>query len=93
MISGKELFDWLNKIALDKMLHFVCGLLVAQVAFVCLGFALPKWACIVLSVVAVAVVGGLKELVDVKYGVPSWKDFVATMMGAIVELPIMMLWN
>lgn len=90
----KRLKTFLYGLKADKYLHCFAGMVVAQVAYVLLAIALPKWACMVLSVVAVAVVGGLKELVDVKYGVPSWKDFVATMTGAIVELPIMlMLWN
>ena len=90
----KRMKTFLYGLKADKYLHCFAGMVVAQVAYGLLAIALPKWACMVLSVVVVAVVGGLKELVDVKYGVPSWKDFVATVTGAIVELPIMlMLWN
>lgn len=87
----KRLVQWIYGLKADKYLHCFAGMVVAQVAYVLLAIALPKWACMVLSVVAVAVIGGVKELVDVKYGVPSWKDFVATVTGAFVELPIMLM--
>lgn len=89
MISGKELFGWLNKIAVDKLLHFVCGLLVAQVAFVCLGFAVGKWWSLLGALLISSAVAAVKEAVDVKYGVPSWKDFGASIIGIFVGLSIL----
>ena len=86
----KRLRTLLYGLKADKYLHCFAGMAVSQVAYLLLAIALPKWACIVLSVVAVAVVGGLKELVDVKYGVPSWKDFGATMIGVVLGLLIML---
>jgi hypothetical protein len=89
MISGKELFDWLNKIAVDKLLHFVCGLLVAQVAFVCLGFAVGKWWSLLGALLISSAVAAVKEAVDVKYGVPSWEDFGVSIIGIFVGLSIL----
>ena len=90
MISGKEFFDWLNKIAVDKLLHFVCGLLVAQVAFVCLGFAVGKWWSLLGALLISSAVAAVKEAIDVRYGVPSWKDFASSMVGIVVGLLIML---
>lgn len=90
MISGKELFGWLNKIAVDKLLHFICGLLVAQVAFVCLGFAVEKWWALLGALLISSAVAAVKEAVDVKYGVPSLKDFAASMVGIVAGLLIML---
>lgn len=89
MISGKEFFGWLNKIAVDKLLHFVCGLLVAQVAFVCLGFAVGKLWSLLGALLISSSVAAVKEAVDVKYGVPSWDDFGASIIGIFVGLSIL----
>ena len=75
MISGKELFDWLNKIAVDKLLHFVCGLLVAQVAFVCLGFAVGKWWSLLGALLISSAVAAVKEAVKVNEKSISVEDF------------------
>ena len=89
MISGKELFGWLSKIAVDKLLHFVCGLLVAQVAFVCLGFAVGKLWSLLGALLISSSVAAVKEAVDVKYGVPSWDDFGASIIGIFIGLSIL----
>ena len=89
MISGKELFGWLNKIAVDKLLHFICGLLVAQVAFVCLGFAVGKLWSLLGALLISSSVAAVKEAVDVKYGVPSWDDFGASIIGIFIGLSIL----
>lgn len=89
MISGKEFFGWLNKIAVDKLLHFVCGLLVAQMAFICLGFAVGKWWSLLGALLISSTVAAVKEAVDVKYGVPSWEDFGASIIGIFIGLSIL----
>ena len=92
--SMKRIIDWLYSLKSDKYLHFIAGLVVAQVVFALLRLAMPWWWCAFLSFVAASVVGGVKEAFDVKYGVPKLADFVATMFGglagALLSIPIVL---
>lgn len=90
MINGKELFAWLYKVKTDKLLHVLFGLLIAQVVFVCLHFACQKWLALLGAFLLASLVAGTKELIDIKYGVPSWKDWLASEVGIIVGLLIML---
>lgn len=91
MINGEELFAWLYNVKADKLLHVLFGLLIAQVAFVCLRLALPKWLALLGAFLIASMVAGVKELIDIRYGVPSWKDWIASVIGATVGLIIMLL--
>lgn len=88
----KKLREWIGGIKADKLLHYIGGLTVAQVAFGalvhCLGVLLSWW----IAFAGAVAVAGLKELVDKKTGgVPSWKDFVWTLAGAAIGLLIMLI--
>lgn len=76
---------WLYAIKVDKYLHFIAGIIVSQVAFALLDIGdMPVGWCAFLSVVVTAIVGGVKEAVDVKYGVPNVKDWAATFYGGLL---------
>ena len=84
----KKILDLLYSLKADKCLHFIAGLVVAQIAFALLRIALPwGWSAFIAFVIA-AVVGGLKEAWDVKHGVPNVADFVATMFGGLVGVSL-----
>ena len=80
----KKLIEWLYSLKVDKYLHFIAGLIVAQVVYSLLDLAMPCWWCAFLAFVCATIVGGIKEAVDVKWGVPKVDDFVATMLGGLV---------
>jgi hypothetical protein len=80
----RRIVDWIRSVKADKWLHLLCGLGVAQVAFALLSLALPWWGAALSALAMSAVVGGIKELVDVKWGVPSWKDFAWTCAGGLI---------
>jgi len=86
----KKIIAWLYSLKTDKCLHFIAGLVVAQIAFALLRLALPWWWSAFIAFVIAAVVGGLKEALDVKYGVPNVADFVATMVGGLVGVLLAM---
>lgn len=68
---------WVLEIHLDKVIHFVCGLLVAILAS---SFATPYVG------LASAVLAGIaKEIYDwIDYGVFDKKDLVITIIGGLV---------
>lgn len=90
MINGKELFAWLYKVGTDKLLHVLFGLLIAQVAYVLLHTGCVKWESAVVAFLLATLVAGAKEAIDVKFGVPSWKDLLASEVGIVVGLLIML---
>jgi hypothetical protein len=44
----------------------------------------------VVAFLLATLVAGAKEAIDVKYGVPSWKDLLASEVGIVVGLLIML---
>lgn len=90
MINGKELFAWLYKVGTDKLLHVLFGLLIAQVLYVLLHIGCAKWESAVVAFLLATLVAGAKEAIDVKFGVPSWKDLLASEVGIVVGLLIML---
>lgn len=82
--------DWLYGIKADKLLHFICGLIVAQVFFALLNIGCVKRVSLLVSLLLSTIVAGAKELIDIRCGVPSWKDFAASMIGIVVGLLIML---
>lgn len=80
----KRIIAWLYSLKTDKCLHFIAGMVVAQIAFALLRIALPWWLSAFIAFVIAAVVGGLKEAWDIKHGVPNVADFVATMLGGLL---------
>lgn len=75
----------------DKMLHFVGGLLISQLLYAIASLMLPKWVALLLALVVATVVAALKEAWDIKHGVPSWADFLASEIGIMTGLSIMTL--
>lgn len=82
----KKLIEWLYSIKADKYLHVLFGLLIAQIVFVLLNIACAPWLALLCAFLLASIVAGVKELIDVKYGVPSWKDFLASEVGIAVGL-------
>lgn len=85
-----RIVDWIRGIKADKWLHLLCGLGVAQVAFALLSLALPCWGAALSALAMSAVVGGIKEMIDIKYGVPSWKDFAWTCAGSFIGVLLLL---
>lgn len=79
-----KIIEWLYGLKTDKCLHFIAGMVVAQIAFALLDLATTVWWSAFLAFVIAAVVGGLKEAWDIKHGVPNVADFVATMLGGLL---------
>ncbi len=80
----KRIIEWLCGLKADKLLHFIAGVVVSQIIFGLLDLAMPMWWCALLSLLAAAIVGGIKEAIDVKHGVPNIKDWVATFFGGVL---------
>lgn len=80
----KKIIEWLYSLKADKLLHFIAGMVVAQIAFALLDLATTVWWSAFLAFLIAAVAGGVKEAWDVKHGVPNVADFVATMVGGLV---------
>lgn len=89
-----KVMDWLYSLKTDKLLHFIAGMVVAQIVFALLDLALPWWWSAFLAFLCASVVGGVKEAFDLKYGVSKVSDFVATMLGgllgALLSIPIVL---
>ena len=86
--SMKGIIDWLYSLKTDKCLHFIAGMVVAQIAFALLDLATTVWWSAFLAFLIAAVVGGIKEAWDVRHGVPNMGDFVATMFGGLVGVSL-----
>lgn len=86
----KRLKQWLASVKADKWLHLLCGLGVAQVAFALIALALPLWAAALLALLVAVAAGALKELYDKRNGVASWSDFVATAIGGLLGVLLLM---
>lgn len=80
----KKIIAWLYGIKSDKLLHFIAGMVVSQIAFALLDLATTMWWSAFLAFLIAAVAGGIKEAWDIKHGVPNVADFVATMLGGLV---------
>ena len=84
----KRLYD----IKVDKYLHFICGLVMAEVIFAIVVHFLPLLAALGISLGVSTIVGAGKEWVyDKKHGVPNKKDFYATEVGVVLGLLIMLI--
>lgn len=86
----RRIVDWIRGVKPDKWLHLLCGLGVSQVAFALLSLALPWWGAASLAFAMSAVAGGIKELIDIKHGVPSWKDFAWTCAGGLIGVLLLL---
>lgn len=82
----KKILRWLNGIKSDKLLHFIAGLLIAQISYALFFIGFAEWLSILLAFGTAACVGGEKELIDwaTGSGVPSLSDFLATLVGGAI---------
>ena len=82
----KKIIRWLNGIKPDKLLHFIVGLLIAQISYALLSIGFTEWFSVLLAFGTAACVGGAKELIDwaTDSGVPSLSDFLATLVGGAI---------
>lgn len=87
----EKIKQWLYGIKADKLLHIIAGMVIAQVAYRLLSLVVPMWWAMLAAFGVAVIAGAVKEAIDVKYGVPSWKDFIATVIGGVVGLLIMMI--
>lgn len=82
----KKILKWLNGIKPDKLLHFIAGLLIAQISYALLSTGFADWLSVPLGFLAAVCIGGAKELLDgmINDGVPSIGDFLVTLMGGAI---------
>ena len=90
-MSEKIRGSWLAKVTADKLLHFICGLLISQGLFLALRLGCTSWMAAIISLTATAIVAALKEVIDILYGTPEWKDWFASIFGASVGITLMLL--
>ena len=86
-----KVVEWLYGLKTDKILHFVAALLVAQVLYALLSIGCSKWVSLFVALLLATVISAAKEIWDIKHGVPSWKDFLASEIGVMVGLLVMAL--
>lgn len=80
----KKILKWLNGIKPDKLLHFIAGLLIAQVSYALFSIGFVEWLSVLLAFGTAACIGGVKEMLDMVSGVPSLSDFLATLIGGAI---------
>jgi len=82
----KRILRWLNDIKLDKLLHFIAGLLIAQISYALFSIGFVEWLSALLAFGTAACIGGVKEMLDgvINDGVPSLSDFLATLIGGAI---------
>lgn len=92
MISVKELFNWLHKVAIDKLLHFIVGLMIAQLGAALFGLFLGAYMKIFFGWILSVLVTMSKEIWDKRHdGVCSYADFSAGFLGAIIGSLILLI--
>lgn len=82
-----KILQWLSEIKADKLLHFIAGILISQITYALLSFTtLHIGWILLLSLLIITVIGGAKEAIDKKIGVPSIIDFLYTIIGGLIGL-------
>lgn len=73
-----KIVAWVLSIPADKRLHFVCGIIIAAFFAIALGMKFCFWPVIFFA--------AGKEIFDIISSKQEfdWKDFVATLLGALV---------
>lgn len=87
----KKILSRLYAIKTDKLLHFICGLIIAQVVYLLLAHACNGWMPHIGAFLLGSLIAAAKEIADIKFGVPSWKDFIASVVGVVVGLLILLI--
>lgn len=80
----KKILRWFNGVKPDKLLHFIAGLLIAQVSYALFSVGFAEWFSVLLAFGIATCVGVAKELLDRVRGVPSLNDFLATLIGGVI---------
>jgi len=88
----KNLIKKLYEIKVDKILHFICGLIIYEIMFAILIHFITPILSLIIAFIASTAIGAAKEWIyDKKYGVPNINDFYATEIGIIIGTIIMLL--
>lgn len=83
----KKICNWICNIKADKLLHFIAGLLMAQIMCVIMNFIVNGYTSIIIGFIFSCVVCAAKEIVYdllMKRGTPSIKDFIFGFIGALL---------
>ena len=84
----KKIINYFYNIKSDKLLHLIAGIIIYQLSYNILIHFVNVSISLGISIIIVILAGGIKELIDIKIGVPSIKDFLFTCIGGIIELLI-----
>jgi len=88
----KRIIFKLAAISTDKYLHFICGLIIAQVVAQLLGHRLAWWTVFALGFLAAVMAGIAKEYYDKKHGeLPECQDALATALGGLLGILLLSL--
>ena len=79
-------------VSTDKYLHFICGLIIAQVVAQLLSHWLAWWIISTLGFLAAVMAGIAKEYYDKKHGeLPERQDALATALGGLLGILLLSL--
>ncbi len=70
----------LNRVPIDKMQHFIAGVVLSSLSICVLGAYASSFVGVVVALFA----GAIKETIDASKGYSDVYDFVATVLGGIV---------
>lgn len=88
----KRIIFRLAAVSTDKYLHFICGLVIAQVVAQLLDRRLAWWATSALGFLAAVVAGIVKEYYDKKHGeLPERQDALTTALGGLLGILLLSL--
>lgn len=88
----KRFVQWLYSIKADKLLHFIAGLLIVQIASLLFGLLTGSYMRVVLGWLAAVAITLGKEIWDweTDTGVCSLEDFAAGLLGTFVGAAIIL---
>lgn len=77
--------DFIQKIGIDKVLHFLVGALITSIVTIVISFQEPTitnytMAVPLIGAIATFMIAVFKEISDTQF---DWKDVLATVLGAI----------
>ena len=87
----KRIIFRLATVSTDKYLHFICGLIIAQVVAQLLSHWLAWWIISALGFLAAVMAGIAKEYYDKKHGeLPERQDALATSLGGLLGVLLLL---
>lgn len=88
----KKIIDWIAAIPKDKLLHFICSFIIAQIIYAITEFFQPMWLSFIITLLGTAIIGALKECIDWLFGgSPTWSDFWTDLIGDVAGLIVVLL--